>query len=201
MKINSALSSFKVTDFGTSRKSICDPHRKKLNYNKGDYDSLRTYVNCDWNKEFAGDNLDVETIWNILKNKIDNGVKRYVPLTAGFYNFKWKRPLSEEIRSEIRRKKSLWRKYIRDKNTASWFQYKVQRNKVKRIIKTNVKEEQNAIAQHYKSNPKKFWKYVNSKTKRTERIGDLKVINDHGCLLYTSPSPRDGLLSRMPSSA
>ena len=29
--------------------------------------------------------------------------------------------------------------------------------------------------------------------------------NDHGihtvCLLYTSPSPRDGLLSRMPSSA
>ena len=24
---------------------------------------------------------------------------------------------------------------------------------------------------------------------------------DSGCLLYTSPSPRDGLLSRMPSSA
>ena len=28
---------------------------------------------------------------------------------------------------------------------------------------------------------------------------DYYVIN--GCLLYTSPSPRDGLLSRMPSSA
>ena len=25
--------------------------------------------------------------------------------------------------------------------------------------------------------------------------------NHHPCLLYTSPSPRDGLLSRMPSSA
>ena len=25
--------------------------------------------------------------------------------------------------------------------------------------------------------------------------------NHKGCLLYTSPSPRDGLLSRMPSSA
>ena len=24
---------------------------------------------------------------------------------------------------------------------------------------------------------------------------------DYSCLLYTSPSPRDGLLSRMPSSA
>ena len=26
-------------------------------------------------------------------------------------------------------------------------------------------------------------------------------VKDRACLLYTSPSPRDGLLSRMPSSA
>ena len=31
---------------------------------------------------------------------------------------------------------------------------------------------------------------------------DVLVANPYGgCLLYTSPSPRDGLLSRMPSSA
>ena len=37
-----------------------------------------------------------------------------------------------------------------------------------------------------------------------DNIGILKAIHDamvYGCLLYTSPSPRDGLLSRMPSSA
>ena len=27
------------------------------------------------------------------------------------------------------------------------------------------------------------------------------MVYNYGCLLYTSPSPRDGLLSRMPSSA
>ena len=33
-------------------------------------------------------------------------------------------------------------------------------------------------------------------------IADLDAIShDKVCLLYTSPSPRDGLLSRMPSSA
>ena len=31
------------------------------------------------------------------------------------------------------------------------------------------------------------------------RLNDMGIIK--GCLLYTSPSPRDGLLSRMPSSA
>ena len=41
-----------------------------------------------------------------------------------------------------------------------------------------------------------------------EKIADIKEIRDINeglsswdCLLYTSPSPRDGLLSRMPSSA
>ena len=39
-------------------------------------------------------------------------------------------------------------------------------------------------------------------TEAVEEIArkDLGMIRD-GCLLYTSPSPRDGLLSRMPSSA
>ena len=29
----------------------------------------------------------------------------------------------------------------------------------------------------------------------------MQRLDDSACLLYTSPSPRDGLLSRMPSSA
>ena len=29
----------------------------------------------------------------------------------------------------------------------------------------------------------------------------FEALSEHLCLLYTSPSPRDGLLSRMPSSA
>ena len=33
------------------------------------------------------------------------------------------------------------------------------------------------------------------------RIGACAVDPLQSCLLYTSPSPRDGLLSRMPSSA
>ena len=32
-------------------------------------------------------------------------------------------------------------------------------------------------------------------------IISLHGFTSNGCLLYTSPSPRDGLLSRMPSSA
>ena len=34
-----------------------------------------------------------------------------------------------------------------------------------------------------------------------EQVTEPTVIEPEACLLYTSPSPRDGLLSRMPSSA
>ena len=38
---------------------------------------------------------------------------------------------------------------------------------------------------------------------REKHIPSILAAKEHGmdCLLYTSPSPRDGLLSRMPSSA
>ena len=36
---------------------------------------------------------------------------------------------------------------------------------------------------------------------RLHQVANGFVNSDDGCLLYTSPSPRDGLLSRMPSSA
>ena len=48
---------------------------QKLNYDKGDYDALRSYVSCDWDKEFATSDLDMEAMWNLLKDKIDSGVK------------------------------------------------------------------------------------------------------------------------------
>ena len=37
--------------------------------------------------------------------------------------------------------------------------------------------------------------------KLQEKLGQPFIIENKACLLYTSPSPRDGLLSRMPSSA
>ena len=47
------------------------------------------------------------------------------------------------------------------------------------------------------SRPQIFEKMANS----TADVINLDLEDSVSCLLYTSPSPRDGLLSRMPSSA
>ena len=42
---------------------------------------------------------------------------------------------------------------------------------------------------------------INKETDKSNTYLEIGVENGYTCLLYTSPSPRDGLLSRMPSSA
>ena len=42
---------------------------------------------------------------------------------------------------------------------------------------------------------------INKKEEAKIFCKELLKSRDYNCLLYTSPSPRDGLLSRMPSSA
>ena len=49
--------------------------------------------------------------------------------------------------------------------------------------------------------------YASKEIRSIDTSSDITIISDEkylpyeSCLLYTSPSPRDGLLSRMPSSA
>ena len=48
--------------------------------------------------------------------------------------------------------------------------------------------------------PSQLWALHDYLTKARAAVGE-KYDYRYSCLLYTSPSPRDGLLSRMPSSA
>ena len=58
------------------------------------------------------------------------------------------------------------------------------------------------IPLHYSFNNESF-KYIKAPFEDLDTlcVNDWWKIKDNPCLLYTSPSPRDGLLSRMPSSA
>ena len=58
------------------------------------------------------------------------------------------------------------------------------------------------IVDRIKTEPKKVAGLImTDDTDVDNRYIKAKIISCGNCLLYTSPSPRDGLLSRMPSSA
>ena len=54
------------------------------------------------------------------------------------------------------------------------------RNKVKLDIKKLIQMEQQNIAKNIMTNPRKFWKYINTKTKGSNKIGNIKCLNKDG---------------------
>ena len=61
------------------------------------------------------------------------------------------------------------------------------------------KDTYEAMYKQSVENPDEFWAEQAEKTLDWFKPWD--TVQEWDCLLYTSPSPRDGLLSRMPSSA
>ena len=56
------------------------PVDQKYNFNKKDYEALRSLMDRYWDNDIAAINYDIEMMCNTLKTKIDDGVQRFIPL-------------------------------------------------------------------------------------------------------------------------
>jgi Reverse transcriptase (RNA-dependent DNA polymerase) len=154
--------------------------KSRLDFEKGNYDRFAIYMNRNWEDELMLCN-GVDSMWKKLKQILLDGVRTFVPMiqqsNADKYGKK-RRPLPETIRVQIREKNSLWKKYI--SGSVGEEEYKKQRNKVRNVVRRHVRGQQNKIALEMKTNPKKFWSYVNSKIKVKDKIGTLTMCGEDG---------------------
>jgi len=166
----------------------------KVNTNKKDYtekyalsranfDGLRDSLKIDWRDMLLQYDNDIEGMWQVFKSTLENKIEQFVPKVKNFDSWKkqsWIRPLNAKDRDKIHKKHRLWRKYTRNHDPAILRQYKSVRNAVVKDIRKTVRAQQLDIAVHCKTNPKKFWKYINSRRKGNSEIGDLKSFDTQG---------------------
>ena len=69
----------------------------------------------------------------------------------------------------------------------------------KKVLETNQRWDDKDTT--YQEAQQEFEAFINDAEQFVTTVSDPGPPNTNACLLYTSPSPRDGLLSRMPSSA
>ena len=122
-------------------------------------------------------------MWNKFKDILSNGTTLFVPNVCKFFNWKkkkWVRPIYKETKINIKLEKKSWRKFIRNKEIVDYDKYKSIRNKVRYNTRQLYEDEQNTIAKCCKSNPKKFWNYINNETKSHSKIDELSYVNDQG---------------------
>ena len=146
-------------------------------FHKGDYDQMKNILNINWENELSQYNNDINTQWNIIKEKILNAQDECIPKIDLSSKPKWqtegRKPLKKEILDEIRRKHRLWQRYIETGTQEKFDIYKQQRNKVNKLLRRERMQIEKSIASDAKANPKKFWKYIKSQTNVKPAISPL----------------------------
>ncbi|KAJ3605705.1 hypothetical protein NHX12_027749 [Muraenolepis orangiensis] len=138
-------------------------------YDKGDYAKLREILDLDWDEVFHDCKDDVEQQYKLFLDHYNAAVDECIPRKI-FTNIgsQGRTPLDQNrsVRSIVLGNAS-W-KPGRAKNT-----YCRERNWVRHLTRKLKKAYEKSIAQQSKANPKKFWRYVKSKTKTRSVIPDL----------------------------
>ena len=143
----------------------------KLRLDKGDYVSLKEFLNIDWDDFFTDSDNTVDEMWEKFKLNMCDGIKQFIP-TGKPYSIKAKKnfqPFSDKLKSLICKIHRLWNRWISSRNETVYRDYKVAHNEVKDEMVRLLRHEQEKISIASKQNPKLFWQYVNKKLNQKVR--------------------------------
>ena len=148
--------------------------KERRNYRKADYESMRKELDTfDWESYLRSDSID--EMWTKFCVKIYDIEQKYVPLVKIGGSKKRQIPLDKETVTKIKEKNSLSRKFLRTKDPAVRKKYNRVRNQVVKLTRRARKTYERNLSQEAKSNPKRIWQYINSKSKTRQGISDLCV--------------------------
>ena len=161
-----------ITSIPTTKDRVEDSYRYV--WEKGEYDKMREHMyNIDWNEI---KNLDTENCWLFIKSEIQEAIKLYIPVIKCPSTVKEKPPwMNLSIKKSIKKKYKLFKRFIESDSVHSleYREYIKTRNEVSKAIKTAKMSHEKSVASQSKSNPKAFWKYINSFRKCRENMAAL----------------------------
>ena len=144
----------------------------RKNFVRADYENIKKQLNeIQWKAQLEGKTANEQ--WNYFKEKITNIFDKYVPKKTIKTDRKKSIPYNKKVLVKIRKKHHLRRKAIETNDPAVRLQYNKIRNQVRTLTRTITNEYEKKIARNAKEDPKAIWRYINSKSKTKEGIGNL----------------------------
>jgi hypothetical protein len=174
----------------------------KRRYNKGDYNNLRKELNIDWERQMRQCEGDVEQMWQAFRTKLEAAVEASIPQTKPNIKKNSRQvPLDKKTLKKIKKKNRLWNNYTRTGDLNVYAEYCQIRNQTRRQTRKSKKNFERKLAQDVKNNPKKFWSYVNAKTKTRVGVPNLsKSGNEKGKDLTVNDQEKADILADFFSS-
>ena len=154
-----------VLNFEISCKSIHVKAERRTVYNfkKADFNEIRAKLVSANLCSIVTNSNGVNEAWTNWLQAVQNIIEECVPKVV--LNDSHKVPwFDAEIRNLRNKKKTAWRKGKRDNKASSWTKFRKLRNKLGHILKKKYKKFINDLEPNLKSNPKRFWSFIKSKT-------------------------------------
>ena len=141
------------------------------NFSRADYDEIRALMKKDWKMMLNG--KDANKIWSVIKESLEMAINLHVPLRKKKRTDepKW---LDAELRKKIGEKRKAWSEWRRTGRETERLAYRNTERATKKMIRNKKNALERDIARDRKTNPKKYFSYVNSSKRNKSRIGPLK---------------------------
>ena len=164
----------------------------RYNFNKTNFPGLKEYLSKDWTDL---DSLSTNDGWELFENAMHEGFKKFVPI-AKSKNVKnkpyW---LTRKCLKLIRKKYRFFKRWKETNLTYDKDVYYEARDRSDKNVKMSIRNHEKNLTKNLKENPKKFWKYVNSKLKRNTGIPNLKKSKNTNDLTSSDSEKADVLNS------
>ena len=146
-------------------------NRPKYNLRHADFETMREILShVDWHDSLTP--LSIHEAWEFFTVHFNDTLGQCIPLTRQYKNKNIY--MSSEARRLKNRRNKLWKKYMTSKSVDDFHRYSVVRNELRTLTRTLRRDFERNLTFNIKSNPKAFWRYVNSRLKVHPTIGDLQ---------------------------
>ena len=157
-------------DFTLGQHPLKTGSNLRYAYYKGRYDEMRKYVT-------ENNSFDVPTGSDTITrcSHLEAAIMKVTDLFVPKFKSRPQKPLwmNKETREAVKSKHKAWNIYQKHRSEEARINYNTIRNKTTKIVKQAKQDFEHKLSNEVKSNPKSFWKYVQSKTKSKSTLGIL----------------------------
>ena len=142
--------------------------REKFLYFKGDYESLSEEL-LKFNWDILTDLSAIEA-WDVFAETIINETRKHIPVSRTRPN-NYKTPwMNKEALVAVKEKRRRWKKCKYNRNAETLAKYTEAKRKASYAVREAKVTHEREVANNIKTDPKSFWRYVQSKIKTKDKI-------------------------------
>ena len=150
---------------------------KRYDMKKANFEQMRRELQGrDWSMLTE---MNVEECWETIKSRVKDSMEKNIP-SGKIHKINAEKPkwMSGKAMKVIKKKYNLYKRFLASKKGYDYQAYLKARNECSRQVRNCKIEFERKLSKESKSNPKAFWRYVQSKTKSKVGISPLKTRDD-----------------------